>query len=154
MRLARGHPINEGMTSGRYRQEEGQALVELVLVANVLLLVVFAIFQYGAIFSHKIAMTDAARAAVRKAATYGGTDTNDNTLRDAAYAAGVASAKTSSSASNMSIVWTIEGGQWVSGRALTACVSVPGKVTVIGFGIWSGSVKSCSTMRIEKRGIV
>ena len=56
------------------------------------------IFQFGHVYSQKINVTDAARAAARKAATYGGTDTNDPTLRDTAEAAGLASAKVSSSA--------------------------------------------------------
>src|SRR3954466_947216 len=118
------------MTRRRHRGEEGQALVELVLVANVLLLVVFAIFQFGLVFSHKIAVTDAARAAARKAATYGGTDVNDLTLRDAAEAAGLASAKSSSAASGMTVTWDVEGKQWIAGHSVKATVSVPGDIKI------------------------
>jgi Flp pilus assembly protein TadG len=138
---------------GRPKREEGQAFVELVLVANILLLVVLAIFQFGAVYSDKIEMTDAARAAARKAATYGASATNDTTLRDAAQAAGVASAKVSSTAADMAVTWKIQGNSWVAGNEVTATASVPGEVNVLGVVVWSGQVSSSTTMRIEKRGV-
>jgi Flp pilus assembly protein TadG len=139
---------------GKLKREEGQAFVELVLVANILLLVVLAIFQFGSLYSQRIQMTDAARAAARKAATYGGTDTNDNTLRDAATAAGLASAKVSTNnPTSMSVSWKVQNNSWVAGNEVTATVSVPGSVDVLGFVVWSGQITGQTTMRIEKRGV-
>jgi Flp pilus assembly protein TadG len=139
---------------GKLKREEGQAFVELVLVANILLLVVLAIFQFGSLYSQRIQMTDAARAAARKAATYGGTDANDNTLRDAAQAAGLASAKVSTNnPTSMTVAWKVQNNSWVAGNQVTATVSVPGSVDVLGFVVWSGQITGSTTMRIEKRGV-
>jgi Flp pilus assembly protein TadG len=133
--------------------EKGQAFVELVLVANVLLLVVLGIFQFGVVFSHKIQITDAARAAARKAATYGGTDVNDGTLRDAAEAAGAASAAASTEASGMTVSWQLSTAGWVSGSDVTATTSIPAEINILGVSVWSGNLTSSATMRIEKRGV-
>jgi Flp pilus assembly protein TadG len=138
---------------GRLQHEGGQAFVEFVLVANILCMVVLGIFQFGHVYSQKIEVTDAARAAARKAATYGGSDTNDPTLRDAAEAAGLASAKVSSSAANMTLTWKLQNNAWIAGYDVKATACVPGKVEIFDIVAWSGAVCSSVTMRIEKRGV-
>jgi Flp pilus assembly protein TadG len=138
---------------GRLQHEGGQAFVEFVLVANILCMVVLGIFQFGKVYSQKINVTDAARAAARKAATYGGSDVNDPTLRDAAEAAGLASAKVSTSAANMTLTWKLQNNAWIAGYEVAAKVCVPGKVAILDVVAWSGPVCSTVTMRIEKRGV-
>jgi Flp pilus assembly protein TadG len=135
----------------RPHEEQGQAFVEFVLVANVLLLVVFAIFQFGVVFSQYIGVTDAARAAARKAATYGGDVSNNTTYRDAALAQGLASAKASMSDPNMTVNWSVPNNTWIAGNSVTATVTVPADVSVLGFKVWSDHLTSSTTMRIEKR---
>ena len=57
------------MTSVRdLRRQEGQAMVEFALVAPLLILILFAVIQFGVIFNDYIALTDATRAGARKAA--------------------------------------------------------------------------------------
>jgi len=50
------------------RREEGQTMVEFALVAPLLVLILFAVIQFGVIFNDYIALTDATRAGARKAA--------------------------------------------------------------------------------------
>ena len=139
---------------GRLRQEKGQAFVEFALVANLLALVVLGIFQFGHAMSQKIQATDAARAAARKAATYGGTTTSDVTLRDAAEAAGLASANVSSNfAAGMTLTWKLQNNAWIAGNQVSATVCMPAAVKIFAFVIWNGPVCSTVYMRIETRGI-
>jgi Flp pilus assembly protein TadG len=51
-----------------HRDERGQSMVEFALVLPVLLLVLFAIVQFGVVFNRYVALTDAVRAGARKAA--------------------------------------------------------------------------------------
>ena len=49
------------------RNEDGQAMVEFALVAPILFLILFAIIQFGIVFMHSVALTDAVRTGARKA---------------------------------------------------------------------------------------
>lgn len=49
-------------------REEGQAMVEFALIAPLLILILFAVIQFGVIFNDYIALTDATRMGARKAA--------------------------------------------------------------------------------------
>ena len=50
------------------RNGKGQTMVEFVLVLPILMLVLFAIIQFGMTFTHYVALTDAVRAGARTAA--------------------------------------------------------------------------------------
>jgi Flp pilus assembly protein TadG len=50
-----------------FRDERGQAAVEFAMVAPVLIVLLLAIVQCGITFSHYLSVTDAARAAARRA---------------------------------------------------------------------------------------
>ena len=56
------------MTVRDVRRQEGQAMVEFALVAPLLILILFAVIQFGVIFNDYIALTDATRVGARKAA--------------------------------------------------------------------------------------
>src|SRR4051794_41928861 len=51
------------------RSERGQAAVEFALVAPILIALLVAVVQAGITFNHYVTVTDAARAAARKAVT-------------------------------------------------------------------------------------
>jgi len=53
----------------RTTTDEGQAVVEFAVILPVLLLVLFAILQFGVLFNNYIQVTAAAREGARKAAT-------------------------------------------------------------------------------------
>jgi hypothetical protein len=53
----------------------------------------------------------------------------------------------------MTVAWKVQNNSWVAGNQVTATVSVPGSVDVLGFVVWSGQITGSTTMRIEKRGV-
>ena len=55
-------------TQSRLRRDDGQAFVEFAIVLLPLMLVVFAIAQFGVLFRDYITITDAARVGARAAA--------------------------------------------------------------------------------------
>jgi len=50
---------------GRALEERGQAMVEFVLILPLLLILLLALIQFGVVYSHYLALTDATRAASR-----------------------------------------------------------------------------------------
>jgi Flp pilus assembly protein TadG len=154
----------EAMSQGRRPREEGQALVELVLVGNLLAVLMLAIFQFGIAFSHYIDVTDAARAGARKAATSGALAVLDAARQTTATTAGQASAYNSLGcspppascwANGMLVTWKFgnETGTsgWIAGNSVTATVSVPLTISILGVSLPSPStLQSSATMRIEK----
>ena len=52
----------------RRRHQDGQALVEFAVVANILVVLLLAIVQFGIVWMNYIAVTDAAREGARRAA--------------------------------------------------------------------------------------
>jgi Flp pilus assembly protein TadG len=52
----------------RYREEDGQGMVEFMIVLPFLLMLLFAIIQFGIAFNQYLTITDAARVGARAAA--------------------------------------------------------------------------------------
>ena len=50
------------------RSERGQSLVEFALALPILVLLLFAVIQFGVVFNNYVTLTDATRAGARKAA--------------------------------------------------------------------------------------
>ena len=84
-RPTRNRPIVGHM---KRREERGQAMVEFTLIATVLATLLLAVFQFGVAFSNYINVTDAARAAARKASTYGASSTYNATTEATSRVAG------------------------------------------------------------------
>jgi Flp pilus assembly protein TadG len=68
-------------------RENGQAAVELVIVLPVLLLILFAILQFGFVFRGYLALTDAVRAGARQGAVSRQEDDPAGMTADAVVAA-------------------------------------------------------------------
>src|SRR5688572_27644025 len=52
----------------RKSEEQGQTMVEFVIVVPVLLMLLFGVIQFGIVYNHYLTITDAARVGARKAA--------------------------------------------------------------------------------------
>jgi Flp pilus assembly protein TadG len=146
------------------REERGQAMVEFTLIASVLAVLLLALFQFGTVFQNYINVADAARAAARKASTYGATAT---------YVAATETAGRSSaiSSSNDSLGHPCAGGgdtcscttdnwcttitatpSWVAGNPVAATVTAPYRISIFGLSITTGTLTHTVTMRIESHG--
>ena len=106
------------MRRGRDRGgEEGQTLVEFVLVAPVLLLILFGIVQFGVAFKNSMVVTDAVRAGARKAAV-SSTATNPTATAQQA----VIAAAGDLDPSKLQVVVT---STWRAGDSVTVSASLP-----------------------------
>ena len=89
----------------RFRNDDGQAFVEFVIVLPILVLLIFGITQFGLAFRNYIAITDAARVGARAAAVK----------------------RTSSpcAAASTAIQNTVSTGQWAQISSRITCVAGP-----------------------------
>jgi Flp pilus assembly protein TadG len=129
----------------RTRSEDGAAAVEFALVTPILLLIVFAIINYGLVFNDSNNARQGAREAARRAA-----------VQDFGSCAGTNTDKlkcmTKSSVGALSgTAYTsvkVPAGGWVKGAQLTVCVVIkPSKIT--GFVPLPKQISSTTSMSIE-----
>lgn len=130
------------MTSVRHRRgEEGQTLVEFVLVAPVLLLILFGIVQFGIAFKNSMVVTDSVRAGARKAAV-------SRAASDPAGAAkqAVVSAAGDLNPANLNVVVT---STWRAGDSVTVTATYPYTINILGIVVASGDLHSTTVERVE-----
>ncbi len=133
------------------RDERGQAVTEFAVILPVLLLVLFAIFQFGIIFNNYIQVTAAAREGARKGAV------NRTTGNCAAVVAlATSSAKSAapglnwtSAGAGVSATDTCTSNALAQGSDFTITASYPWTVSLLGQVVASGSLSSSTTMRVE-----
>ncbi len=134
----------------RYRKrEEGQALVEFIIVLPVLLLIVLGIIQFGSLFKDYIALTDAVRVGARQAAV-------SRTLPnpEAVVIARVQKAGVNLDKNQMTITiepWdpVTQTNTWAQSGDVTVHATYPYRIDLLGFVVMSGVVQSRTTERVE-----
>ncbi len=89
----------------RFRNDDGQAIVEFVIVLPVLVLLIFGITQFGLAFRNYISITDAARVGARAAAV-------KRTTTPCTFA-------------RTAIQNTVSAGQWAQISSRITCVAGP-----------------------------
>jgi Flp pilus assembly protein TadG len=139
----------------RHREEHGQAMVEFTLIATVLATLLLAIFQFGVAFSDYISVADAARAAARKASTYGATSTYDPVTESTSRSQAISSSQGSSGHTCAADNWctTVTASPtWIAGNPVAATVTAPYSISLFGINITSGTLSHTVTMRIESKG--
>jgi Flp pilus assembly protein TadG len=131
--------------------QDGQAMVEFVLVAPILLLLIFGIIQFGIVFNNYMTLTDAVRAGARQAAV-------SRTLPDPVGAATnrVKSAATNLDTSAGALDITVDpfdpktgSHDWAQGGDVTVKASYPYSISLLGFVVKSGQLTSQTTERVE-----
>jgi Flp pilus assembly protein TadG len=115
-------------------------MVEFFLVLPILMLVLFAIIQFGLTFTHYVALTDAVRAGARTAAT-----SRLSTTRDADIKTKVASSSDGLVATKDITVTST----WVHGTDVAVKATVPYSISLLGLVIASGNLSSTTTERVE-----
>jgi Flp pilus assembly protein TadG len=125
------------------RNEDGQTMTEFALVLPILALLLFAIVQFGMLFHNYITITDAARAAARKAAVSKDTPNPAATAEEAARG----------SASNLDQgdldVAVSVTPSWEHGADVTVTTSYPYEISLVGKSVVSGTLTSSTTERVE-----
>jgi Flp pilus assembly protein TadG len=133
------------------KNQDGQAMVEFVLVAPILLLLVFGIVQLGILFNNYETLTDAVRAGARQAAV-------SRTLTDPT---GTAVSRVRSSAANLDTSADVlevtvdpydpKSGthSWAQGGDVTVTATYPYSISLLGIVVKAGKLTSQTTERVE-----
>lgn len=137
---------NRRRTSRSLAADDGQAAVEFAIVVPALLLLLLGILQCGIAFSHYITVTDAARAAGRKAVLIrqDGLTASDITAAADAAAPGLNAAQLGVSVSDPTDPGFQQGGSTVQ-----VTVTYPYSIDVLGWVVSSGNLSSTMAERLE-----
>jgi Flp pilus assembly protein TadG len=130
------------MSSRRIKQEEGQTMVEFALVVPLLLVILFAVIQFGGVYNDYVTLTDATRVGARKAAV----------SRQEANPEGVAEAAVRSSATDLrqgDLDVNVSTSAWEHGRDVEVAATYPYEIDLLGFVVASGELESTTTERVE-----
>ncbi len=119
-------------------------MTEFAIIVPVLLLVVFAILQFGIVFHHYVTLTDATRAGVRQGAvsrhlSSGREDAVEDRVRDSAV---------NLDQDELDVDVTVSPG-WEQGADVTVTATYPYDINVLGFVVASGDLTSTATERVE-----
>ncbi len=129
------------MSRRNIADERGQAIVEFALVVPVLLVIMFAIMQFGAVYNDYVTLTDATRVGARKAATSRHSATARADAEDAVRSS-AADLDQADLDVNVASVW--EHGEDVIVEAM-----YPYEVNLLGLVVASGQLESTTTERVE-----
>jgi Flp pilus assembly protein TadG len=128
--------------SRRTRDEQGQTMVEFALAVPLLLLVLFAVLQFGVVYNDYVTLTDATRAGARKAAV----------SRHESSPAAAAEAAVRNSASGLDqgdLDVDVAATAWEHGADVTVAATYPYEIDLLGFVVASGELESTTTERVE-----
>jgi Flp pilus assembly protein TadG len=123
--------------------ERGQALVEFALVLPLLLAVVTAIAEFGIAFKNYMTIADAARAGARVAAV---SSASTDPVGDA-RAAAIAAAQDLNPPPT--VATTPSTAPWTAGSPVTVTVSYGYRIGIFGLTVYSGTLRSSTTERVE-----
>jgi Flp pilus assembly protein TadG len=126
----------------RQPNERGQTVVEVAIALPVLLIVLFAIFQFGVVFKNYIALTDAVRVGARKAAVSRLVPDPGGTTVAAARGAAADLGDELQIAVN-------PNAPWAPGIDVTVTGTYPYELSIMGVVVASGTLSSSTTTRIE-----
>jgi Flp pilus assembly protein TadG len=124
-----------------HNREQGQAAVEFILVLPFLLLVLFAILQFGVAFKDYLALTDAVRAGARKGAVSRHDPNPKLVTEQAVRNAGV----------DLGPALEVEAtSSWKPGTELTVTAKYPYEIQILWFiPLTKGKLESTTKERVE-----
>ncbi|HEU5311961.1 MAG TPA: TadE/TadG family type IV pilus assembly protein [Candidatus Eisenbacteria bacterium] len=126
----------------RMHEHRGQTLVEVAVALPVLLLVLFAILQFGIVFKNYLALTDAVRAGARKGAV----------SRQVADPVGTTKTAVRNAATDLGPSLTVTvtpAAPWVAGNDLTVKATYPFCIDVLHLVVRCGNLTSQTVEHIE-----
>jgi Flp pilus assembly protein TadG len=123
------------------RNERGQTMAEFAIVFPVLAVVLFGIAQFGILFNNYLTVTDAVRAGAREAAV----------ARQSADPVGAATTAVRNAAAdlNQTNLAVTVNSDWLPGDDVTVQATYPYSISLLGWVLTSGSLKSTTTERVE-----
>jgi Flp pilus assembly protein TadG len=130
-------------TTNKLKNERGQTMTELALVLPILVVLVLAIAQFGVAFNNYETLTDAARAAARKAAVSRQASDPTGDCQTAGYAAGA-------DLQNPGTDFVVScSSSWAPGSDVTVTATYPYSISLLGWVVTSGTLTSTMKERVE-----
>ena len=123
------------------RSESGQTMAEFAVVLPVLVLVLFAIMQFGIVFNNYVTLTDAVRAGARKGAVSRRDSDPANVTADRV--------RQSASTLNQSQLTVNVSSTWQPGTDLTVTATYPYSISLFGLVVKSGRLNTTVVERVE-----
>jgi Flp pilus assembly protein TadG len=123
------------------RSEQGQTMAEFAIVLPVLVVLLFAVIQFGILFNNYVTLTDAVRAGARTAAV----------SRNDADPAGATTTAVRASAADLNqsnLAVSVNSG-WTAGTDVTVTATYPYSISLLGWVVTSGVLSSKTTERVE-----
>lgn len=117
-------------------------MVEFALVAPLLLLILFAVLQFGAVYNDYVTLTDATRVGARKAAV----SRHEASPEVAAELAARGSAE-GLDADELDVF--VAATAWEHGEPVTVRATYPYTINLLGIVVSSGDLTSETTERVE-----
>jgi Flp pilus assembly protein TadG len=151
-------PISKDMLRRSHR-EGGQAVVELALVLPIMLLLLLGIVQFGTVFRDYIALTDATRVGARQASV--ARSLQPAATREPAVINKVRKAGVNLDPNKMTITVELRDvngvlkspnsadSSWQQSGDVTVRATYPFRVSLFGQVLFTGTLKSRTTERIE-----
>jgi Flp pilus assembly protein TadG len=135
-----------------WRNESGQAVVELALVLPLMLMLLLGIIQFGTVFRDYIALTDATRVGARQASVSRSIQPESD--RVPRIVAMVEKAAVNLDKTKISV--TVEPKKvdgvtpgWEQSGDVTVRATYPFRINIAGMVLYSGTLKSRTTERVE-----
>jgi Flp pilus assembly protein TadG len=129
----------------RKRREQGQTMAEFTLVLPVLAILLFGVIQFGIVFNHYLAVTDAVRAGARQAAVA--------RFLPAAEREAKVEEKVRASAENLDqdiLEVSVEpSDDWEPGSDVTVTATYEYSINLLGKVVKDGLLTSKTTERVE-----
>jgi Flp pilus assembly protein TadG len=130
-------------TTNKLKNERGQTFTELAMVLPILVVLVLAIAQFGVAFNNYLTLTDAARAAARKAAVSRQSSDPVSDCVNAGYAAG-------GNLKNPGTDFKVScSSSWAAGSDVTVTATYPYNISLMGWVVKSGSLSTTMKERVE-----
>jgi Flp pilus assembly protein TadG len=117
-------------------------MAEFAIGVPVLLVVLFAIMQFGAVYHDWVALTDASRAGARTAA-----ESRTDSARNQDVKAAVVSSAKDLNASKL--VVDNPSSTWSPGSNVTVCAHYPYSIGILSISVASGNLDSCTTQLVQ-----
>ncbi|TML68026.1 MAG: hypothetical protein E6G13_11040 [Actinobacteria bacterium] len=125
----------------KIKDEQGQTLTEFAIVLPLLVVLLFAIIQFGVVFNNYLTLTDAARAAARKGAV----------SRNSSNPTGDCQTQGFNAAGDLdqSKLQLTCSSSWDPGSDVEVDAQYPYSVTLFGLPLISGDLKTVMKERVE-----
>ena len=137
--------MSEGRPRSRHGAERGQSAVEFALVLPVVLMAVWAIFEFGLAYGKLLDIQSATREGARR----GSIAFNDTHAVTAAQVA-VQRAVSLTDPKDLSITVTpAPSPSWEHGQLITVRTTTPWTIRVFGMPVWNGQPTSKAEARVE-----